>query len=62
MMNPLDPNLHEKLNRLRNLEQIEARLARQERKTRITLILVGLLAASAFAIWFGHLLDAAWLH
>ncbi len=61
-MNPLDPNLHEKLNRLRNLEQIEARLARQERKTRITLILVGLLAASAFAMWVGHLLDPEWLH
>ncbi len=45
----------------RNLEQIETRLARQEQKTRIILIAVGLLAASAFIIWLGHILEPSWL-
>ena len=61
-MNPLDPNLHEKLEKLRNLEEIEARLARQEQKARITLIAIIVLSASAFAMWVGHFVDPAWLH
>ncbi len=47
--------------KMRNLEQIETRLARQEQKTRIILIVISLLAASAFAMWLGHILEPSWL-
>jgi preprotein translocase subunit SecY len=47
--------------KMRDLEQIETRLARQEQKTRIILIVVSLLAASAFTIWLGHILEPSWL-
>jgi hypothetical protein len=57
-MTTFDQNRHGKLE---DLGQIEARLARQEQKTRIILIAVSLLAASAFTIWLGHILEPSWL-
>ena len=60
-MNLLDPNLHQKLRELENLDEIEARLARQERKSLITLIVMMILAASAFALMLGHILAPEWL-
>ena len=55
-MNALDRKLHEKMRRLDNLDEIEARLARQETKTRITLILMIVLATIGFALLLGHIL------
>ena len=52
-MNALDRKLHGKLRKLQNLEEIEARLVRQETKTRITLIVV---ATTGFALLLGHIL------
>jgi hypothetical protein len=61
MMNPFDPKLHERLRRLEDLEEIEARLAKQERKTGAPLIVTMTLAVLALALWLGHLLDPSWL-
>ena len=55
-MNALDRKLHEKLRRLDNLGEIEARLARQETKTRLALIVVMVLASVGFAVLLGHIL------
>ena len=55
-MNALDRKLHGKLRKLQNLEEIEARLVRQETKTRITLIVVIVLATTGFALLLGHIL------
>lgn len=60
-MNLLDPKLHQTLRGLENLDEIEARLARQERNTRIALLMMMILAASAFALLLGHILNPAWL-
>ena len=57
-MTTFDQNQHDKLE---DLGRIEARLARQEQKTRIILVVVSLLAASAFVIWLGHILEPSWL-
>ncbi len=59
-MNALDRKLHEKMRRLDNLDEI-ARLARQETKTRITLILMIILATIGFALLLGHILAPSWL-
>ena len=53
-MNPFDPKLLEKFRELENLDAIEARLARQERNTRLALIAFIVLAVSAFALLLGH--------
>ena len=53
-MNPIDPKLLEKFRELENLDAIEARLARQERNTRMALIAGMVLAVSAFALLLGH--------
>ncbi len=55
-MNALDCKLHENTQKLKNLEEIEARLARQETKTRITLIVAMVLATIGFALLLGHIL------
>jgi hypothetical protein len=55
-MNALDRKLHGKLRKLQNLEEIEARLVRQETKTHITLIVVIVLATTGFALLLGHIL------
>jgi hypothetical protein len=60
-MNALDRKLHEKMRRPDNLDEIEARLARQETKTRITLILMIVLATIGFALLLGHILAPSWL-
>ena len=57
-MTTFDQNRRDKLE---DLGQIEARLARQEQKPRIILVVVSLLAASAFVIWLGHILEPSWL-
>ncbi len=57
-MTTFDQNRRDKLE---DLGQIEAQLARQEQKTRIILVVVSLLAASAFVIWLGHILEPSWL-
>jgi hypothetical protein len=55
-MNLLDPKLHQKLGELENLDQIEARLACQERNTHMALIAMIILAAPAFAVLLSHIL------
>ncbi len=60
-MNALDRKLQGKLQKLENLEAIEARLARQETKARITLIVVMVLATMGFALLLGHIFSPSWL-
>ena len=55
-MNAPDRKLHGKLRKLQNLEEMEARLVRQEAKTCITLIVVIVLATTGFALLLGHIL------
>ncbi|RDI60255.1 hypothetical protein [Microvirga subterranea] len=50
-------NLHEQR---RKLEDIEARLARHERRSRIILILMMLLGAVALGLFLDHLLGRGW--
>lgn len=50
-------NLHEQR---RKLQDIEARLARHERRSRIILILMMLLGAVALGLFFDHLLGRSW--
>jgi hypothetical protein len=57
-MTTFDQNRRDKLE---DLGRIEARLARQEQRTRIILIAVSLLTASAFILWLGHILEPSWL-
>ena len=61
MMNLVDPKLHERLKKLEDLEAIEARLAKQERRTHATLVVAMTLAVLALAMWLGHILDPSWL-
>ncbi len=61
-MNAFDRKLHEKIRKLDNLREIEARLACQETKTRVTLIVVMVLAAMGFALLLGHILAPSGLH
>jgi hypothetical protein len=60
-MNDFDPKLLETLRKLENLAEIEARLIRQEKKARITLLVGMILAVSAFAVLLGCILNPAWL-
>jgi hypothetical protein len=60
-MNAFDRKLHEKIRKLDKLGEIEARLTRQETKTRITLIVVMVLATMGFSLLLGHILAPAWL-
>ena len=53
-MNPFDPKLLEKFRELENLDAIEARLARQERNTRVALIAGIVLVVTAFTLLLGH--------
>ena len=55
-MNAFDRKLHEKIPKLDKLGEIEAQLARQETKTRITLIVVMVLATIGFALLLGLIL------
>ena len=55
-MNAFDRKLHEKIRKLDKLGEIEARLTRQETKTRVILIVVMVLAAMGFALLLGHIL------
>ena len=55
-MNAFDRKLHEKIRKLDKLGEIEARLTRQETKTRVTLIVVMVLATMGFALLLGHIL------
>jgi hypothetical protein len=57
-MNAFDRKLHEKIRKLDKLGEIEAWLARQEIKTRFTLIVVMVLvlATMGFALLLGHIL------
>ena len=55
-MNAPDRKLHGKLRKLQNLEEMGARLVRQEAKTRIALIVVIVLATTGFALLLGHIL------
>jgi hypothetical protein len=57
-MNAFDRKLHEKIRKLDKLGEIEARLTRQETKTRVTLIVVMVLATMGFAL----LLVISWHH
>ena len=60
-MNDFDPKLLQKLKKLENLEEIQARLARQEKKARVTLIMGMILAVFAFAVLLGCILNPAWM-
>ncbi len=55
-MNAFDRKLHEKIRKLDKLGEFEARLTRQESKTRVILIVVMVLAAMGFALLLGHIL------
>lgn len=55
-MNNFDRELYEKLKKQENLEDIAARLARHEKRTRIILIVLMVLAAVTFAVLLGHIL------
>ena len=54
-MHDLDPKWLKKLKKLENLPEIEARLARQEKNTRIAVIVGTILAVFAFALLLGRL-------
>jgi hypothetical protein len=60
-MNPFDSKLLEKFRELENLDAIEARLAGQERKSRVTLIVIMILALSDFALLLRDILGSSWL-
>ena len=60
-MNDLNPKMLKTFEKLENLAELEARLVRQEKKARITLILVLVLAVSAFALLLGHIVSPDWL-
>jgi hypothetical protein len=53
-VNKHNHNLHEQR---RKLEAIESRLARYEKRSRIILILLMFLAAVAFGLFLGHVLN-----
>jgi hypothetical protein len=55
-MNAFARKLHDKLRRLDKLGDIEARLVRQETKTRFTLIVVTALATMGFDLLLCHIL------
>lgn len=55
-MNAFDRELQEKLKKPENLEDIAARLARREKRTRIILVVLMVLAAVTFAVLLGHIL------
>jgi hypothetical protein len=55
VLTALDRKLHDKLRRLDKLEDTEARLARQETKTRFTLVVVMVLATMGFALLLDHI-------
>jgi hypothetical protein len=55
-MNAFDRELQEKLKKPENLEDIAARLALHEKRTRIILIVLMVLAAVTFAVLLGHVL------
>ena len=60
-MSDLNPKMLKTFEKLENLAEIEARLVRQEQKARVTLILVLILAVSAFALLLGHIVSPEWL-
>jgi hypothetical protein len=60
-MNDFDPKLLQNLKKLENLAEIEARLVRQEKKARMTLIVGMILAVFAFAVLLGCILNPAWM-
>ena len=60
-MNDLTPKLLKTFEKLENLAEIEARLIRQEKKARITLIVGMILAVFAFTVLLGCILNPAWL-
>jgi hypothetical protein len=60
-MNAFDRKLHEKIRKLDKLGEIEARLTSQEKKTRVTLIVVMVLATMGFVLLLGHILAPSWL-
>ncbi len=60
-MNDLNPKMLKTFEKLENLPEIEARLVRQEKKARITLLVSIILAVSAFALLLGHILSPEWL-
>ncbi len=60
-MNDLTPKLLKTFEKLENLAEIEARLARQEQKARIMLIALMIVAVSALALLLGHIVSPDWL-
>jgi hypothetical protein len=60
-MNAFDRKLHEKIRKLDKLGEIEARLTRQETKTRVILIVMMVLATMGFSLLLGHILAPSWL-
>ena len=60
-MNAFDRKLHEKIRKLDKLGEIEARLTRQETKSRVILIVVMVLATMGFALLLGHIFAPSWL-
>ena len=59
-MNAFDRKLHEKIRKLDKLGEIEARLTRQETKTRVILIVMMVLATMGFSLLLGQFLAPSW--
>ena len=55
-MNAIDRKFQKKIEKLENLDEIEARLARQEKMTHMVLIAVVVLTVVVFAMPLGHIL------
>jgi hypothetical protein len=60
-MNAFDRELQTKIERREDLGAIEARLARQEQKTRLIVTALMILTVMAFALLLGHTLAPSWL-
>ncbi len=60
-MNHFEHAMLKKLRELENLDELEARLVWQERKSRVILIVMIILAALPFALFLGHIVAPSWL-
>ncbi len=60
-MNQFEHAMLKKLRELENLDELEARLVWQERKSRVILIVMIILAALPFALVLAHIVAPSWL-
>jgi hypothetical protein len=60
-MNQFEHAMLKKLRELENLDELEARLVWQERKSRVILIVMTILAVLPFALLLAHIVAPSWL-